>query len=222
MAVAYFTIPETEKIIYNGDTVILSEYPDTIAAVAYGWYKYEENAMNGWHFILLPAKTVVPAAQVNLSLLTVIPNSSDDDRNPVPLSPELRDIESRAFITLDSIAQRDKLITEFMPNGRIVRVNDSVNHTSNYYEWNVETQSWDDWNIGSLVDGYMQLSPSNPTDDEIESFPTGQLYSDTTNHKGNIKGIQEFYDTEYVDEHFYTKDDINNILGDIESLLSEV
>lgn len=222
MAVAYFTIPETGKIIYNGDTVILSEYPDTIAVVAYGWYKYEENAMNGWHFILLPAKTVVPAAQVNLLLLTVVPNSSDDDRNPVPLSPELRDIESRAFITLDSIAQRDKLITEFMPNGRIVRVNDSVNHTSNYYEWNVETQSWDDWNISSLVDGYMQLSPSNPTDDEIESFPTGQLYSDTTNHKGNIKGIQEFYDTEYVDEHFYTKDDINSILGDIESLLSEV
>jgi len=151
MAVAYFTIPETGKIIYNGDTVILSEYPDIIAVVAYGWYKYEENAMNGWHFILLPAKTVVPAAQVNLSLLTVVPNSSDDDRNPVPLSPELRDIESRAFITLDSIAQRDKLITEFMPNGRIVRVNDSANHTSNYYEWNVETQSWDDWNIGSTI-----------------------------------------------------------------------
>lgn len=222
MAVAYFTIPETGKIIYNGDTVILSEYPDAIAVVAYGWYKYEENAMNGWHFILLPAKTIVPATQVNLSLLTVVPNSSDDDRNPVPLSPELRDIESRAFITLDSIAQRDKLITEFMPNGRIVRVNDSTNNTTNYYEWNVETQSWDDWNIGPLVDGYMQLSPSNPTDDEIESFPTGQLYSDTTNHKGNIKGIQEFYDTEYVDEHFYTKDDINSILGDIESLLSEV
>lgn len=222
MAIAYFTIPETGKIIYNGDTVILSEYPDTIAVVAYGWYRYEENAMNGWHFILLPAKTIVPATQVNLSLLTIVPNSSDDDRNPIPLSPELCDIESRAFITLDSIAQRDKLITEFMPNGRIVRVNDSVNHTSNYYEWNVETQSWDDWNIGSLVDGYMQLSPSNPTDDEIESFPTGQLYSDTTNHKGNIKGIQEFYDTEYVDEHFYTKADINNILGDIESLLSEV
>lgn len=222
MAIAYFTIPETGKIIYNGDTVILSEHPDTIAVVTYGWYKYEENAMNGWHFILLPAKTIVPAAQVNLSLLTIVPNSSDDDRNPIPLSPELRDIESRAFITLDSIVQRDKLITEFMPNGRIVRVNDSVNHTSNYYEWNVETQSWDDWHLDGVIDDYMLLSHLNPTDDEIESFPTGQLYSDTTNHKGVIKGIQEFYDSEYINEHFYTKADINSILGDIESLLSEV
>lgn len=151
MAIAYFTIPETGKIIYNGDTVILSEYPDTIAVTAYGWYKYEENAMNGWHFILLPAKTIIPAAQVNLSLLTVVPNSSDDDRNPIPLNPALQDIESRAFITLDSIAQRDKLITEFMPNGRIVRVNDSTNNTSNYYEWNIETQTWDAWNIGSTI-----------------------------------------------------------------------
>ena len=145
MAIAYFTIPETGKIIYNGDTVILSEYPDTIAVVAYGWYTYEENAMNGWHFILLPDKTIVPTTQVNLSLLTIVPNSSDDDRNPIPLSPELCDIESRAFITLDSMAQRDKLITEFMPNGRIVRVNDFINQTSNYYEWNIETQSWDNW-----------------------------------------------------------------------------
>ena len=152
MAIAYFTIPETGKIIYNGDTVILSEYPDTIAAVAYGWYKYEENAMNGWHFILLPSKSIIPAANVNLSLLTVVPNSSDDDRNPIPLNTSLQDIESRAFITLDSIAQRDKLIPEFMPNGRIVRVNDSVNHTTNYYEWNIETQSWDDWNIESEID----------------------------------------------------------------------
>lgn len=222
MAIAYFTIPETGKIIYNGDTVILSEYPDTIAIVAYGWYTYEENAMNGWHFILLPDKTIVPATQVNLSLLTVVPNSSDNDRNPIPISPELRDIESRAFITLDSIAQRDKLITEFMPNGRIVRVNDSINHTSNYYEWNVETQSWEDWHLDGVIDDYMLLSHLNPTDDEIESFPTGQLYSDTTNHKGVIKGIQEFYDSEYINEHFYTKADINSIIGDIESLLSEV
>lgn len=151
MAVAYFTIPETGKIIYNGDTVILSEYPDTIAAVAYGWYKYEETAMNGWHFILLPSKSIIPAANVNLSLLTVVPNSSDDDRNPILLNTSLQDIESRAFITLDSIAQRDKLIPEFMPNGRIVRVNDSVNHTTNYYEWNIETQSWDGWNIQKMI-----------------------------------------------------------------------
>lgn len=195
MAVAYFTIPETGKIIYNGDTVILSEYPDTIAVVAYGWYKYEENAMNGWHFILLPAKTIVPAAQVNLSLLTVVPNSSDDDRNPMPLSPELRDIESRAFITLDSIAQRDKLITEFMPNGRIVRVNNRGDGKPGYYEWNVMTQEWDDWDLAD--------SRSSDYDERISALEYQvDIWKESERLENQIAGLPE-----------YTYDELNQMLG---------
>lgn len=147
MAVAYFTIPETGKIIYNGDTVILSEYPNTTAVVAYGWYRYNDESMNGWHFILLPARTIIPAAQVNLSALVVVPNSSDDCRPPIPIGPVPRGMESRTFITLDSIAQRDKLESPFMPNGRIVRVNDRGDGKPGYYVWNVSTQEWDDWDI---------------------------------------------------------------------------
>ena len=214
MAVAYFTIPETGKIIYNGDTVILSEYPDTIAVVAYGWYKYEENAMNGWHFILLPAKTVVPATQVNLSLLTVVPNSSDDDRNPVPLSPELHDIESRAFITLDSIAQRDKLITEFMPNGRIVRVNDSTNNTTNYYEWNVETQSWDDWNIGSTI----KLSD---LEDDAEHRLVTDEEKETWNNKPDADIIQKKIQIEEVTIHTGDWSENAAVINSISGITSE-
>ena len=151
MAVAYFTIPETGKIIYNGDTVILSEYPDTIAVAAYGWYKYEDEAMNGWHFILLPSRNIVPANQVNLSLLVVVPNSPDDCRCPIPVYPIPRDVELRAFITLDNIAQRDKLTTPFVPNGRIVRVNDTGDGEPGYYQWDAASQTWLPWDISSEI-----------------------------------------------------------------------
>lgn len=233
MAIAYFTIPETGKIIYNGDTVILSEYPDTIAAVAYGWYKYEENAMNGWHFILLPSKSIIPAANVNLSLLTVVPNSSDDDRNPIPLNTSLQDIESRAFITLDSIAQRDKLIPEFMPNGRIVRVNDSVNNTTNYYEWNIETQSWDDWNIGSTIklsdlqddkdhrlvtDDDKSAWNGKPDSNEVlhdlvvlESSSTSYSVPDTSSVENGQFFIVNY--TYFYRKMLYFKDDNGNVVG---------
>ena len=162
MAIAYFTIPETGQIIYNGDMVILSEYPDTIAVASYGWYRYNENAMNGWHFILTPSKTAIPAYMVNLSSISVVPNSSDDDRTPVPITPTpscptptpkppinpfLRDIESRAFITVDGLEQLQKLSTTFMPNGRIVRVNNRGDGKVGYYEWDVIGQDWDVWEI---------------------------------------------------------------------------
>lgn len=153
MAVAYFTIPETGKIIYDGDTVMLSEYPNTMAVTAYGWYRYNDEAMNGWHFILLPSKMVVPASQVNLSRIVVVPNSSDDCRPPVPINPFPRSLEQRAFITLDSIAQRDKLVSPFMPNGKIVRVNNRGDGKPGYYEWNIMTQTWDDWDISSVSPG---------------------------------------------------------------------
>ena len=198
MAVAYFTIPETGKIIYNGDTVILSEYPDAIAVVAYGWYKYEENAMNGWHFILLPAKTIVPATQVNLSLLTVVPNSSDDDRNPIPLSPELRDIESRAF----------------MPNGRIVRVNDSTNNTTNYYEWNVETQSWDDWNIGSTI------KLSDLEEDAEHRFVTDEE-KETWNNKPDTDTVQKKIQREEVTIHAGDWSENVAVINSISDITSE-
>lgn len=195
MAIAYFTIPETGKIIYNGDTVILSEYPDTIAVVAYGWYRYEENAMNGWHFILLPSKSIIPAANVNLSLLTVVPNSSDDCRHPVPVNPVPRGMESRTFITLDSIAQRDKLVSPFMPNGRIVRVNNRGDGKPGYYEWNVMTQEWDEWDLAD--------SGSSDYEERISALEYQvDIWKEAERLENQMAGLPE-----------YTYDELNQMLG---------
>lgn len=65
-----------------------------------------------------------------------------------------------------------------------------------------------------LFNTKMDLAPLNPTAEEIEAMPDSQLYGDTVNHKGTIKGGQSFYDTEYIDEAIPTKvSDLQNDSG---------
>ena len=54
----------------------------------------------------------------------------------------------------------------------------------------------------------MKVAPVNPTAAQIEDLPNGQLYGDTVNHKGIIKGGQQFYDTSYIQLNYNTKDEI--------------
>lgn len=52
----------------------------------------------------------------------------------------------------------------------------------------------------------MDLAPLNPTYEQIAAMPSGQLYGDTTNHKGIIKGGQSFYDTSVAVRVFENND----------------
>lgn len=151
MSNSYFTIPDTGTIVYNGDTVILAEYPDVVAIAAYGWYRYNQSSRQGWHFVLLPSKETIPASDVNLSLLTVVSSAHGGSHpcpgpRPEPIKPKLSD---RTFVTLDTIAQRDKLSSPFMPDGRIVRVNNKGDGTPGYYQWDITSQTWIPWDITS-------------------------------------------------------------------------
>lgn len=145
MATLYFTIPDTGTIVYDGDVVILSEFPDNRAIAAHGWYVYNQTTELGWHFLILPSKNVIPAANVNLSLLTII--SSDKHRKcpPHPCPPPPIRFEDRTFITLDTLAQRDELIPEFTPDGRIVRINDCGDGQVGYFQWDANSASWQTW-----------------------------------------------------------------------------
>lgn len=156
MANSYFTIPDTGTIIYNGDTVILAEYPGVMAVAAYGWYKSGQSSEMGWHFVLLPTNEAISVADVNLSLVTVVSNASGNHRpdcRPCPPSPGPSQMEQRTFITLDSMAQLKNMKTMFMPNGRIVRVNNKGDGKPGYYEWNVVSQEWDIWDISQVSPG---------------------------------------------------------------------
>ena len=61
-----------------------------------------------------------------------------------------------------------------------------------YYVWREEGDSGD-------ISTKMDLAPINPTDEQLAAMSVGQLYGDTVNHKGIVKGGQEFYDAGFVD-----------------------
>jgi hypothetical protein len=71
------------------------------------------------------------------------------------------------------------------------------------------TYTWREEGGAGDASNKMDLAPLNPTAEQIAAMPNGQLYGDTVNHKGVIKGGQEFYDSVYIDEN-YRKIIINN------------
>lgn len=79
---------------------------------------------------------------------------------------------------------------------------------TNYF-WEPLISAYD---LDTALEAKMNLAPVNPTAEEINVMSAGQLYGDTVNHKGIIKGGQSFYDTTYID----------SMIGDIETLLSQV
>lgn len=58
------------------------------------------------------------------------------------------------------------------------------------------------YELDTGLEAKMALAPINPTAAQIAAMSAGQLYSDTVNHKGVVKGGQEFYDTTYIDENY--------------------
>lgn len=211
MANSYFTIPDTGTIVYNGDTVILAEYPGVMVVAAYGWYKHNQKSEMGWHFILLPTNEAVPAGDVNLSLLTVVSTPSCRPVPPCPPGPippgpcppaPLR-MEDRTFITLDSIAQLKRLDTMFMPDGRIVRVNNKGDGEPGYYEWSVATQEWIDWDIAEISPG-----PSGSAD---------------IKYKGVVNSVDsEEYTNKYTKFVFKAGSPLHEHLGVLENTLCEL
>lgn len=81
------------------------------------------------------------------------------------------------------------------------------------YVWREEGGSIDAYTkakTNELLADKMDLAPLNPTAEQIAGMPSGQLYSDTVNHKGVLKtngqypyqNGQEFYDSVYIDQHY--------------------
>ena len=85
-----------------------------------------------------------------------------------------------------------------------------------WYLYNVATLGqttyyhWDKVAVTEDLEAKMDLAPLNPTAEQIAALPAGQVYSDTSNHKGILKTNgqypyqdgQEFYDSVYIDQHY--------------------
>lgn len=166
-----FVVPGTSIAVTDGSVVMLSRFPGKKWIAHYGWYKYNGQQMMGWYFCSIPENSIIPMNDMDSSTLTVIssngtcpcpPPGPAPHPSPVPPCPNPEDHNQftdqnkweldRAFITVNTIAERDALNSRLLPDGKLVRVNNDGDSAA-YFRWNQVTQVWEEEFFGGSVDG---------------------------------------------------------------------
>ena len=143
------------KPVSVGDIVMITGYGNDKFLVCRGWYTYDEQRHNGRYFKRIPEGTVVPDSEVNLDDVTVVSSDTGCSCKPVPCPPDAPEYGPMgsldgAFVTVDTIEDRNKLCFPIPPDGKIVRVND-VDGQTKYYVWDAEHFAWNDFEFPTSV-----------------------------------------------------------------------
>lgn len=181
MNLNYLTVPGTNQRLVDGTIVMLSRFPGMKWIVKNGWYTYNQQQLSGWYFLSIPDKTTIPVNEADMKTLCVISTNSSPYHPPYPPCPPhpvppgphkpvQDEILDRAMITVDNLNQRNALGDAFLPNGKIVRVND-VDGKIEYYEWDSATLTW---LPASLGENYLTKDETQDLVDEaLEDFYSG-------------------------------------------------
>ena len=162
------TIPDTGVKLVDGSVVTLARFPGIKWIIHSGWYTYMNQQFMGWYFCSIPDQQVLPISDDDLKLLTVVstngghicpppppaPAPSPCHPHPWHIPPEMKYEIDRAFITVDTIAQRNELNKRLLPHGKIVRVN-NVSGSPEYYEWDQVNQIWSVLSVGAVSGNYL-------------------------------------------------------------------
>ena len=156
----YIVIPGTDIRLYDSDIVKIDTRPNLKWIIHVGWYFYQDIQQYGWYFVSIKDGEILPVSTIDLTLcsLDVLKTQGSEiyDGRVVnytrPFTPADAEILRRAFITVDTVEQRDNLDRQKLINGKLVRVND-VGGVVGYYSWNAETQTWEKVDWGSSGSG---------------------------------------------------------------------
>ena len=183
-----FLVTDTGVIINDGSVVILSQYPNVKWLIKNGWYTYKGKQYNGWYFSSIPANNTMPVDTSDLSGITLVsgPNCCPPPPGPVPPGPgpseerfthELRIQLERAWITVDTIEQRDRLNIRHVPDGKVVKVND-VGGSVKYYSYDQSLSTW--------VEEVFGLDGSFVKKEDLEKEVNDLVNGDTTLHESIV------------------------------------
>lgn len=162
----YIVIPNTNIRLYDGDVIKISNKPRIKWVVHSGWFIYQGAQNFGWYFVSIKNGEILPVTIIDLTLCTLVTSKTQGSEKydgkvvnyTRPFTDTDAEIIRRAFITVDTIHQRDNIDKKQLVNGKLVRVND-VGGVPSYYSWNSETKVWDlvDWG-GSSSGGIPELA----------------------------------------------------------------
>ncbi len=170
-------VPGTGVELVDGSIVILARFPGTKWIVHNGWYSYQGIQSFGWYFCAIPSQTILPVSDEDLKLITVVdsgccpsyPSGSCPPYLPYPpgacppYPPEMPPVFtkqrawqlSRAWISVDTITQRDNLDKGIITDGKIVRVNETPDGTPGYFRWDAAKNNWVPETFGLDLDQYV-------------------------------------------------------------------
>ena len=174
MADEYFIIPFTGQRVYDGTVVIIQRLPSLKFIARNGYYEYDGEAKEGWHLVDVGDSSIMPLFRGDLNGMIIDgepyppgpigpipphphPGPGPSPRppyppfppgpGPTPLTPSDRAVLNSAMITVPTLADRDRLDSNWLIDGRVVRVNNSGGKLA-YYQWNAKTLSWEDFDLG--------------------------------------------------------------------------
>lgn len=190
-------ITDSGSQISDGTIVVLARFPGTRWIVHHGWYTYQGNQCMGWYFSSIPSQTILPLTSDELVGVQIISTSDGCCYPNVPCPPpssdcggdtefthEMKHELERAWITVDTMEQLSRLNRRLVPNGKIVRVNDSGSGSANYYRYNQATQSWEIEHFGIDTN---QFVTKDSMKDEVKSEVESQLGSiDISTNVANV------------------------------------
>lgn len=139
----------TGQVLTQG--TILKLHDGTTWTVRYGQYISSGTRCSGWY--ITDGTNYMPADDNTLSKCVIVSAGSSS----CPTDRTFTDADyvnlNRTFITVPSIADRDKLFTKLsdIPDGKIVRVNRGESGSTEYYTWDYESQSWASFDFGGNV-----------------------------------------------------------------------
>ena len=228
-------VPDTGLKLYDGTIVILARFPDVKWIVHNGWYNYQGSQYMGWYFCSIPAQTILPVNDEDLRLLTVVtedggPSCPSESYppyypgcHPGPVGPPgpgccppppghhipdwmKRELE-RAYITVETIAERDYLNQKLLPNGKLVRVN-NVAGVVKYYAWNQVTQVWDEVNMAPDLSNYLTTEEGDVRYVKSEDF-TAKVSDEVA------KQIDEYNIPQKIEDVIESSETVHTIISDI-------
>lgn len=161
----YIPLPDGRKLI-EGSIVVFETYPDIKWVTHYGWYMYNLHQYNGWHFVKVDDGTILPLDNTLITSIVWISESGCDcpphpphpPCPPCPPHPPMPPLDDNAFITVDTIPERDALNSQLVPHGKVVKVNYTPEGVTKYYSWDQVNSKWVDETFGIDTSTFVDMT----------------------------------------------------------------